>query len=50
MLPKDIYAIRSRNFDDFEDFEIETLEDMMFEYDSERDLESELTPYIDLLD
>ncbi|NCN41532.1 hypothetical protein GW916_09840 [bacterium] len=50
MLPRNISEIRPRNFDDFEDFEIETLEDMMFEYDNERDLESELTPYIDLLD
>ena len=50
MFQKNEYGLSHRNFDDFEDFEIETLEDMMFEYDSDRDLESEFTPYIDLLE
>tara|TARA_Y100001935_G_C17303148_1_gene510587 strand:- start:1399 stop:1554 length:156 start_codon:yes stop_codon:yes gene_type:complete len=43
-----IYNSRNPALDDFENFEIESIDDLMFEYDKERDLETELGPYMDL--
>jgi|FLYM01.1.fsa_nt_gi hypothetical protein len=35
---------------DYEPFEISGIDDLMFEYERDRDLESELTPFIGLND
>lgn len=41
---------RESILDDYEPIEINGLDDLIFEYERDRDLESELQPYLDLND
>lgn len=39
---------RDHVLEDYEPLEISGIDDLIFEYEKDRDLESELSPYIDL--
>lgn len=39
---------RDHVLEDYEPFDINGIDDLIFEYEKDRDLESELSPYIDL--